>query len=111
MVSIPGHNLCVVAPQDYSLTACGLGQAGVGPKALRALCRNDIVFLDHERPTRIAEVQAKSLHMLVLDLYLDVGVQVGGEGRQAEGREERVLDGPHGQAPRLNEGGKTLWLF
>jgi len=51
-------------------------------------------------------VQVQRLDVLVLQHDLDGGVEVGGEGGQAQGRKERVLDGAPVRAGRLRQRGQ-----
>ena len=60
------------------------------------------VDLDHHQVGRV--VQHQGLDVLVLDRDLVVGRQIAGQGRQAERREQRVLDRPKPRAGGLGEG-------
>jgi hypothetical protein len=62
------------------------------------------VHLDPHEVGRTARVEVPDV--LVLDADLVRGVEVAGERREAEGREERVLDGAEEGALRLGEGGQ-----
>ena len=62
------------------------------------------VDLDHDEVRRV--VRGQALDVLVDDHRLVVRPQVGGERRQAERREQRVLDRPPVRARRLGQGGQ-----
>jgi hypothetical protein len=63
--------------------------------------RRRYVDLDDDEIGLVVESQA--LDVLVLDLDLLVFVKVGGKRRQAERREERILDGAPERARRLRQ--------
>ena len=68
--------------------------------AIRAIRGRDVDLNDDEvrRP-----VEVEPLHVLVLDLHVVVIAKICGERRQAERREERILDGTPECARRLSE--------
>src|SRR5688572_13936543 len=73
-------------------------------KAIRAGGGRD-VDLDDDEIWRI--VQVEGLDMLVLELRFILSVQVRGERREAEGREQRVFDRPPQRAGRLGQSWKN----
>jgi hypothetical protein len=72
-------------------------------EAISAPGRGD-VDLDHHEVGLVVERQP--LDVLVLERDLVVVAQIAGKSGQAEGREERVLDGAKEGAYRLGEGGE-----
>jgi hypothetical protein len=62
------------------------------------------VDLDRDELRLVVEVEP--LHVLVLQRDLVLGRQVGGERRETERREQRVLDRPEERARRLGERGQ-----
>ena len=76
-----------------------LGAVVVGER-VGAGGRGDVDLDDHQ--VRLV-VQVEPLHMLVLERHLVVVIQIAGERRQAERREERVLDGPEEGAEGFGE--------
>ena len=71
--------------------------------------RGGDVDLNHDEVRRVRDVER--LDVLVLDLDVGVVVEVPGQRRQAEGREERVLDGAPEGAGRLGQRGKDHLHF
>ena len=62
------------------------------------------VHLNHDEVWMVFQIEL--LHVLVHDADIEAGVEVGGEGGETEGREERVLDWTPIGTRRLGEGGQ-----
>ncbi len=60
------------------------------------------IDLDHHQVGLV--VQVKGFHVLVLDADLILRVQITGQGCQAQGRKERILDRPPEWAGRFGQG-------
>ena len=87
-----------VQPAERDVAAPGAVEVGdlVGPPS------RGYVDLDDDQVRLI--VQGQPLDMLVGDGHLIALIEVGGEGREPEGREERVLDRPEEGAGGLGQG-------